>query len=117
MFLFLELSSDGEPRASEVNFYRTFILCISSLLQLVGVNLAQKILNPSEVLPHWLFLLGVSVVFVNTEKSSSVIKLFPCNCTRPTLIQPCLIVPRQTDFIKIDNFNVFLGSVVLTRSI
>ena len=57
-------------RACEVNVYKTFILSISLLLELAGCHLAQTLLNTSKVIWHQLFLLNVSVVFVNAEKSS-----------------------------------------------
>ena len=52
------------------NFCRTFISSISLFLELAGSNLAQTLLNPSKVIWHRLFLLNVSVIFVNAEKCS-----------------------------------------------
>ena len=63
----------GDPileRARDVNLCRTFILSISLFLKLGGSNLAQTLLNPPNVIWHCLFLLIVSVVFVNAEKRS-----------------------------------------------
>ena len=45
----------------------TFISSISLFLELAGSNFSQA-LNPSKVISHRLFLLNVSVVFVNAEK-------------------------------------------------
>ena len=59
---------EQSKRAYEVNVYKTFILNISLFLELAGCNLAQTLLNPSKVIWHQLFLLNVSVVFVNAEK-------------------------------------------------
>ena len=53
-----------------MNFCRTFISSISLFVELAGSNLAQTLLNPSKVIWHLLFLLNVSVVFVNAEKRS-----------------------------------------------
>ena len=40
------------------------------ILELAGPNLAQAPFNPSKVTLHHLFLLNVSVVFVNAKKCS-----------------------------------------------
>ena len=49
-------------------FCRTLISNILLLLKLAGSNLAQTLLNTSKGIWHRLFLLNVSVVFVNAEK-------------------------------------------------
>ena len=58
-------------RACYVNFCRTFISSISSFLELAGPNLAQALLSLYRVIRHRLFLLNMSVVFVNAEKCSA----------------------------------------------
>ena len=58
-------------RAYDVNSCRTIISRISLFLELAGSNLAQTLLNPSKNIWHRLFLLNVSVVFVNAEKCSA----------------------------------------------
>ena len=61
------------------NFCRTFILSILLLLELAGSNLPQTLLNPSKILWHHLFLLNVSVFFVNGEKCSVRVESFSYN--------------------------------------
>ena len=61
----------SQKRACGVNFCKAFISSISLFLELAGYKLAQTLLNPSKVVWYRLFLLNVSVDFLNAEKCSA----------------------------------------------
>ena len=63
-------SFTGDIKSMQCKLLQDIIASISLLIELTSSNLALTLLNPSKVIWHRLFLLNVSVVFVNVKKCS-----------------------------------------------
>ena len=59
-------------KSMSVNSCRTFIYCISLILEPAGSNLVQTLLNPHQVIKHQSFLSDGSIVSANEEKDLAV---------------------------------------------